>query len=138
MYDLCSGTGAHEVVIETPDHTVTLGGMPTKQIEEIIWACKARSLELSKDRRFRYVMIFRNEGSSAGASLIHPHTQIIALPIVPKRVEEEIAGAKRHFQFKERCIFLRYHAAGTLGRDTLDRDQRTFCLLRSFRAAFPL
>lgn len=105
MYDLCSGAGAHEVVIETPDHAATLGRAPTKQIEEVIWAYKARFLELSKDPRFRYVMVFRNEGIHAGASLDHPHTQIIALPTVPKRVEDEIAGARRHFQFKERCIF---------------------------------
>lgn len=105
MYDLCGGIGAHEVVIESPDHDATLGSMEPRQIEEILWAYKARFLALSQDKRFRYVMLFRNEGRLAGASLDHPHTQIIALPIVPMRVEEEIDGAKRHFAFKERCVY---------------------------------
>ncbi len=105
MYDLASGVGAHEVVIETPDHDANLGTMEPKQIEEILWAYRARCIELSKDSRIRYVMIFRNEGQRAGASVYHPHTQIIGLPIVPMNVKEEISGAQRYYSFKERCIF---------------------------------
>src|SRR5205807_7469943 len=58
-----------------------------------------------RDLRFRYVMIFKNHGSAAGASLDHPHSQLIALPVVPKTVAEEMAGALAYWQFKERCVF---------------------------------
>ena len=61
--------------------------------------------DLKKDRRFRYVLIFKNEGEDAGASLEHTHSQLIALPIVPKLVKEEVDAAEQYFNFKERCIF---------------------------------
>ena len=105
MYDKMNGIGAHEVIIETPDHSVTLGEMPERQIEEVMWAFKERVNDLKKDRRFRYILIFRNHGEAAGASLEHPHSQLIALPVIPKRVKEEVDAAKAFYDWKERCIF---------------------------------
>jgi UDPglucose--hexose-1-phosphate uridylyltransferase len=64
-----------------------------------------RALDLVKDNRFKYIMIFKNYGASAGASLEHSHTQIIALPMVPKNPMEEIKGAFNYFDYRERCIF---------------------------------
>jgi UDPglucose--hexose-1-phosphate uridylyltransferase len=57
------------------------------------------------DRRFKYILVFKNHGEAAGASLEHPHSQLIALPILPKQVVEELEGAKRYYANKERCIF---------------------------------
>lgn len=105
MYDLMNGVGAHEVVIESPDHKKRLGHLPVGQIADIFKVCRSRVEDLMKDRRFDYMLIFKNQGKSAGASLNHAHTQIIATPIVPKRVLEEIDGAISHYQAKRRCIF---------------------------------
>jgi len=105
MFDKMNGIGAHEVIIETPDHNVSIADMPVKHVEEVIWAYRDRSIELRKDKRFRYILIFKNHGREAGASLDHPHSQLIALPIVPKRVQEEVAGAEKYFEYKERCVF---------------------------------
>lgn len=105
MYDMMSGIGAHEVVIETPHHDIDLADMPIKQIEEIFWSYRERMLELHKDLRFRYILIFKNHGRESGASLDHAHSQIIALPIVPKRVQEELEGARQYYKYKERCVF---------------------------------
>jgi len=105
MYDMMSGIGAHEVVIEDPLHDVGMPDMPVKQIEEIFWAYRERMLDLHRDLRFRYVMIFKNHGARAGATLAHSHSQIIALPIVPKRVQEELDGARSYYEYKERCVF---------------------------------
>ena len=69
MYDKMNGIGAHEVIIETPDHSATLGEMPERQIEEVMWAFKERVNDLKKDRRFRYILLFKNHGEAAGASL---------------------------------------------------------------------
>ena len=69
------------------------------------WAYRDRVLDLKNDKRFRYVLIFKNHGEAAGASLEHSHSQLIALPIVPKRVLEEIEGARHYYREKERCIF---------------------------------
>ncbi len=105
MFDKMNGVGAHEVVIETPNHAETLPMMPLKRVEDMLWAFRDRILDLKQDRRFKYILVFKNHGEPAGASLEHPHSQIIALPILPKQVVEELEGAKRYFTNKERCIF---------------------------------
>ncbi|MCS6951992.1 MAG: galactose-1-phosphate uridylyltransferase [Bryobacterales bacterium] len=105
LYDKMNGVGAHEVIIETPDHQRTFGDLTEKQVEEVLWAFRDRILDLRKDIRLRYILIFKNHGEAAGASLEHTHSQLIALPVVPKRVQEEIEGARKYYEFKERCIF---------------------------------
>jgi len=105
MYDKMSGVGAHEVVIETPEHGETLAGMRDQQVEDLLWAFHDRVLDLKRDQRFRYILIFKNYGRAAGASLEHPHSQLIATPIIPKRVREELDGAKEYYDYKERCVF---------------------------------
>jgi len=100
-----SGFGAHEVVIESTDHEKTIEDLSTEEIREVLTVCQDRIQDLHKDIRFRYVLLFKNEGSQAGASLSHPHSQLIATPITPKRVKEELAGAESYYKQKERCIF---------------------------------
>jgi UDPglucose--hexose-1-phosphate uridylyltransferase len=105
LYDKMNGIGAHEVIIETPEHDCELSRIPAAGIEQVLHAYRERMVDLKRDRRFRYLMLFKNHGEAAGATLEHGHTQIIATPIVPKRVQEEIDGARGHFALKERCIF---------------------------------
>ncbi len=105
LFDKMGGIGAHEVIIETPDHGLTLATLPEKRIEDVLWAFRERMLDLQRDKRFRYILIFKNHGAPAGASLEHSHSQLIALPIVPKRVREEVDGAKSYYGYKERCIY---------------------------------
>jgi UDPglucose--hexose-1-phosphate uridylyltransferase len=105
MFDRMNGIGAHEVIIETPDHSKTLASMSEPEIERVLWAFRERVLDLKQDRRFRYILIFKNHGAAAGATLEHSHSQLIALPVVPDFVREEIEGARRHFATKERCVF---------------------------------
>jgi UDPglucose--hexose-1-phosphate uridylyltransferase len=100
-----NGIGAHEVIIETPDHNLTLSTMPLKYVEDVLVAFHKRISDLKKDSRFRYVIVFKNEGDAAGASLEHTHSQLIALPIVPRIVEEEIEHSRQYFNYNERCIF---------------------------------
>jgi UDPglucose--hexose-1-phosphate uridylyltransferase len=105
LFDKMNGVGAHEVIIETPNHQSTLATMTEKQIEDVLLACRDRMLDLKNDKRFRYILIFKNHGEAAGASLEHPHSQLIALPIVPKRVREEVDSSRHYYIDKERCIF---------------------------------
>jgi UDPglucose--hexose-1-phosphate uridylyltransferase len=105
MFDKMNGVGAHEVIIETPDHMASLATMPLKGVEDALWAYHLRISDLKKDNRIKYVLVFKNEGDAAGASLEHSHTQLIALPIIPKLVREETESAKRYYEMKERCIF---------------------------------
>jgi UDPglucose--hexose-1-phosphate uridylyltransferase len=105
MFDKMNGIGAHEVVIETPDHNATLSSLSAKRIEDVLWAFRDRILDLKKDRRFKYILLFKNHGEAAGASLEHSHSQLIALPIVPIYVAEELQGSKQYYIYKERCVF---------------------------------
>ena len=99
LFDKMSGIGAHEVIIETPVH------QRWRCRKSAYWAFRDRMIDLQRDKRFRYVLIFKNHGAPAGASLEHSHSQLIALPIVPKRVREEVDGAKGYYAYKERCVY---------------------------------
>jgi UDPglucose--hexose-1-phosphate uridylyltransferase len=105
LYDKMNGIGAHEVIIETPNHNLSLANMRDESVEDLFWAFRDRVLDLKKDHRFRYILLFKNHGEAAGASLEHSHSQIIALPIIPILVKEELDGAKAHFEHKERCVY---------------------------------
>jgi UDPglucose--hexose-1-phosphate uridylyltransferase len=105
LYDKMNGVGAHEVIVETPNRGEALSDMPVNRIQDVFVAYRERILDLSRDRRFKFIMVFKNHGSVAGASLDHSHSQLIALPIVPRRVVEEINGGLAYYKFKDRCIF---------------------------------
>ncbi|TRZ49496.1 galactose-1-phosphate uridylyltransferase [bacterium] len=105
IYDMSSGVGAHEVLIETPYHHKDIPDLLNSEVENFLSMYCRRALDLVKDKRFKYIMIFKNFGAAAGASLEHPHTQIVALPMVPKNAAEEIRGAHNYFEYRERCIF---------------------------------
>src|SRR5208337_3131247 len=111
--------------------------MPTRKVEDALWAYRDRILDLKKDRRFKYILIFKNHGEAAGASLEHTHSQLIALPVVPKRVREEVDGAREHYNFKERCIFcdiIRQEMEKSL---RLIAENQAFVVLAPFAPRFP-
>jgi UDPglucose--hexose-1-phosphate uridylyltransferase len=137
LYDKMSGIGAHEVIIETPDHQKTLAMISPRQIEDVLWAYRDRILDLKKDRRFKYIMIFKNHGEAAGASLEHTHSQLIALPVVPKRVREETDGAREYFNFKERCIFCDIIRQETESGIRVIADTPAFIAVAPFAPRFP-
>jgi len=105
IFDKMNGIGAHEVIIETPDHMKDLVDLEFEDFRNVIRAFRERIIELKKDSRFKYILVFKNQGELAGASLEHSHSQLIATPILPKRVMEELLGAKRYYDYKERCIY---------------------------------
>jgi UDPglucose--hexose-1-phosphate uridylyltransferase len=105
IYDRMNGTGAHEVIIETPQHEHTFATMPLKRIEDVLYAYRDRIVDLRNDHRLKYALVFKNHGEVAGATLEHPHSQLIALPIVPRQVVEELKGARDYYQIKDRCIY---------------------------------
>ena len=105
LFDMMTNFGAHEVIIETPDHKREVYEQSTEEITKWISTIQERVEDLHKDIRFRYLLVFKNKGKEAGASLTHPHHQIIATPVTPKRVREEMQGAEAYYKLKERCIF---------------------------------
>ncbi len=137
VFDLMNGIGAHEVIIETPDHELNMAALSEKQFEEVLWAYRDRILDLSKDKRFRYILIFKNQGSEAGATIDHTHSQLIALPIVPRTVLEEVAGAKGYYQYKERCIYCDMVRQETEDKTRVVSENENFVVICPFASRFP-
>ncbi len=105
LFDKTNGVGVYGVIVETTDYAATLASSPERALEDVLWAFRDRMLDLKNDKRFRYVLIFKNHGEAAGASVEHTHSQLIALPIVPRRVREEVDSGWHYDDEKERCIF---------------------------------
>src|SRR3984893_3633003 len=105
IYDKMNGIGAHEVIVECPFHETTIAKLSEENIREVLWVYRDRLVDLKKDRRFVYGMLFKNVGAAAGASLEHTHSQLIVTPIVPINVWEEMTGSLEFFNYRGRCIF---------------------------------
>jgi UDPglucose--hexose-1-phosphate uridylyltransferase len=137
IYDMMNGLGAHEVVIETPAHASELALLPLEQLAAVTRAYRARILDLAKDHRFRYIQIFKNHGAPAGATLEHSHTQLIATPIVPRRVDEEIKGFAQHFELKERCVLCDVIHQEIESQKRVVAESEEFIAVVPFAARFP-
>ena len=137
IYDKMNGIGAHEVVIETPRHEETLATLPLKNVKNVLLAYRERIIDLRRDQRLRYVLVFKNHGVSAGASLEHSHSQIIALPIVPRRVAEEVEGAKNYFSYKDRCVFCDIIRQELQRRQRVITENESFVSVAPFASRFP-
>ncbi len=105
LYDISNGIGAHEVIIETPDHCTDFPEFSDQQMFDVISKYCSRSIDLAKDPRFKYVLIFKNYGVEAGASLEHAHSQVIALPMIPKNVLEALRGSDLYYRNRGRCVY---------------------------------
>jgi UDPglucose--hexose-1-phosphate uridylyltransferase len=137
MYDMMNGIGAHEVVIENPDHNRELCDLMDHEVEKVIWAYRNRALDLRGDKRFRYILIFKNYGVLAGATLQHPHSQLIALPIIPKQATEELRWAEKYYEYRERCIFCDMLHQEIDERDRIIAENKSFIVFAPFVSRFP-
>ena len=104
-YDVMEGIGAHEVIIETPDHDQAMADLSVAQLTDVLFAYRARFIDLRRDPRFRYMVLFKNHGRRAGATLSHSHSQLIAVPLTPPVAATELKVSQEYFESKERCIF---------------------------------
>jgi UDPglucose--hexose-1-phosphate uridylyltransferase len=94
-------------------------------------------VDLRRDPRFQYVLVFKNHGVAAGASLAHPHSQLIALPILPRRVREEIDGARSYFNYKDRCVFCDIIRQELQQRKRVIDENEAFVSIAPFASSFP-
>ena len=138
MFDMMSGVGAHEVIVETPIHDLQLADLAVAQVSLVLQTYRARMEDLGGDDRFKYVLIFKNQGYMAGATVTHAHSQLIATPVTPKRVKEELTGAQRYYDFKSRCVFCDMIKQETLiTRERLVYENEGFVVITPFAARFP-
>jgi UDPglucose--hexose-1-phosphate uridylyltransferase len=137
IYDISNGVGAHEVLIESPYHQKDIPDLLNNEVENFLSMYCRRALDLIKDKRFKYILVFKNFGAAAGASLEHPHTQIVALPMVPKNVMEEIRGAHNYFEYRERCIFCDIIKQETQEKERIIFENKYFLSFCPFVSRFP-
>lgn len=104
LYDKMRNVGAHEIVIETRDHSLPLSRQTDASVAQVLRAYVSRLADLKQDRRFRYITVIRNQGGAAGQDLSHPHSEITATPFIPRRVAYELRASQRYFALKERCL----------------------------------
>ena len=105
IYDRMRPVGAHEIIVETPEHNRQLAEMTDDQIERVLSAYAQRLQDLKRDLRFKYVAVFKNHGALAGEEWVHSHSQLTATTFVPRRILYELRAAREWFNEKERCVF---------------------------------
>lgn len=99
------GCGAHEVIIESPDHDTSLADQPVEQIDWVLRSLQVRFQDLMHDTRFQTILMFKNQGERAGTSLRHPHWQLVASPIVPRRLRLKYEVATEYFDIEGECLY---------------------------------
>jgi UDPglucose--hexose-1-phosphate uridylyltransferase len=136
-YDVMNGIGAHEVIVETPDHDKHFADLSVDQITRILRAYHERLIDLQRDARFKYILVFKNHGEMAGATLAHPHSQVIATPVTPKIVHTELNSSLTHFRVKERCLFCDIIREELREGTRIVQADDHFVTLSPFAARFP-
>ncbi len=137
LFDRMHGVGAHEVVIESPEHHSGLPDMPDDQVKAVVDMYVARLQDLMRNPWFRYVLLFKNHGREAGASRSHPHSQIIATPIVPHEVRNSLQIARAYYEKKERCLFCDVMLGELRSGERIVDDQDGFVVLAPYASRFP-
>jgi UDPglucose--hexose-1-phosphate uridylyltransferase len=137
IFHWMDGVGVHEVVIENPVHLRELPDLPLPHLLDVLITYRERVKSIEKEYQYKYVHVFKNKGREAGASLSHPHSQIVATPIIPKQVNEELYSCERlHRQFGE-CIFCRIiREEIRIGQRLVLRND-DFCVAAPFAPRFP-
>ncbi len=137
IYDRVSGVGAHEIIVESPDHSLEMADMHHEDLQAVLSAYRARIRDLRRDDRIRYVLIFKNRGTEAGAVFSHSHSLLLATPVIPTEVVTELQAAREHFEHKERCVFcdLIRHERKLGDRIAIETD--SFVALEPYASAQP-
>lgn len=137
VFHSMEGVGVHEVVIENPDHALELSDLPAVHIRDVLQMFQQRIRTIESELHYQYVQVFKNKGKEAGASLSHPHSQIVATPIVPKRVKEEIYGADRLFRSFKECGYCRILREEEAAAKRLVLRNRHVCVIAPYASRFP-
>ena len=102
-YQMMDGVGFHEVIV-THDHNKQWAQFSVKEIKDVIDVYQERYLELMNEKFVNYISIFHNNGPEAGASVAHPHSQLIAIPLIDPDLQSSINGSRRYFEAQQKCV----------------------------------
>lgn len=137
IYRSMRGIGAHEVIIESPKHNLTTALYSNEQVEKIIKIYKLRYLELEKDPRLAHIIIFKNHGSSAGTSLEHPHSQLVATPVVATHIRDRLRDASEYYDENGECVYCRMILEEAKSRERIVIENKNFICIQPYAAFSP-
>jgi len=138
IYDVMNALGAHEVVVETSEHIANMADLSEEQITKILNCYSDRINDLEKDKRLKYALVFKNYGQGSGSTGIkHSRSQLIATPVNPKRVKEELAGCRVYYEYHERCVFCDLIQQELQQKERVILDYDGFVAVSPFAARFP-
>lgn len=137
MYDRMNSIGVNEIVIESPIHNTPPEDRGAEQMGRVLDAYLTRINELEKDHRIRYIMMHKNCGVHSGDTCGHPHSLITATPVIPKRVKDELDGARQYYEYKERCIFCDIMREELRFKERVVVESDYFLVFAPYAARFP-
>jgi len=124
-------------VIDSPEHTKEIPDLPLEQVQRIVDTYVLRLKALMEKRSHCYVLLFKNYGKEAGASLAHPHSQIIATPIVPQEVKGRLQAAKAYYERNGRCLFCDVIGEELRGGERIIEEVDGYVVLAPYDSRFP-
>jgi UDPglucose--hexose-1-phosphate uridylyltransferase len=137
LYDQMNGIGAHELIIETPDHEKALADLSEAALAEVLKTYRIRMLDLRRDSRFRYVFVFKNHGIGTVSNISHSHSQLMAIPLVPPLIANELENCRQHFQRKERCLVCDLIRQEQTTQTRVVSDDGNFIVYAPYASRFP-
>ncbi len=137
LYESMAGVGAHEVIVETPEHGPSLADLSLSELAGVLQAYRARLLDLRRDRRFRTILVFKNHGPEAGATIAHSHSQLIAVPITPPAILTELGACRSYFADRGRCLKCDLLEQERREGGRIIRDDGAFVVYAPYASSFP-
>lgn len=135
--DNIPAVGIHEVIVDCPEHTGSLGAVSNEQSAQVFRVIAERYKTLSKDPGVKYIQVFKNSGAVAGASLEHSHWQIITVPVIPQVFRQEFAGVKRCYEENGTCVFCQIISQEIICDTRLIELLKDFIVVSPFAPRFP-
>jgi UDPglucose--hexose-1-phosphate uridylyltransferase len=137
MFDLMSGFGFHELVVESPCHTDGYLTYPESHVRNLLLSYQSRFADLGRREGIQQILVTRNTGTGGAPSRVHPHSHLVALPIVPKRILEECLGCLKYYKFKERCLSCDIIHQETRDRSRVVLENEGFVAFCAYAGRFP-
>ena len=137
LFTAMDGVGIHEVIIETPHHARPLAAMEPAEVENVLVAYRERYNILRRDPRIKLILIFRNQGERAGTSLAHPHSQLVATPLVPPPIRRKHEVARVYYDDTGRCIYCDLREAEVAAEERIVFQSQHFTVLQPFASRVP-
>lgn len=137
IYDAMHRIGAHEVVVETARHGGSIDQISPEEFRDMFLAWRDRSADLQGDRRFKYLMIFKNRGKEAGGTVNHHYSELVAFPFLPSFVESRFQHAADYFAFRRRCVVCDIVDQELADRSRLIEENEEFAAFCPYAGRFP-